>query len=385
MNQHTSFFEASAFLLPFEGREHILELYLDGIPPSLLTVPRPVTSAAAFLEHLNLCSQDEYRVLASGLIEAWGMSSDENHEGLLSVLRLAGETDPERLALPAECLALDLLATNRELFESAITFDQVKKCDALELFKPAHPVTLVADLDAAMNRFRSEIAARCHEKYGSRRILLRRFATSPVFMVGFFFEKSPKTLRVLDGTETEPNLGRNELRPTQFDAVLFEPSNGILSVRSGWGRLTDPIRRAFAAAFLNDPNAYEWDGATDILNLVPLVDLHEELEDVDGGYPIISELEYTIPNDPQEARYRVNAKDMRRVIDRDNASDRVAIANINRVVVKMAMANAVRRRRVALKFPNRIEFKRGSETSMILSMLHDWGVFHAPMPPDIAA
>jgi hypothetical protein len=385
MNQHTSFFEASAFLLPFEGREHILELYLDGIPPSLLTVPRPVASATAFLEHLNLCSQDEYRVLASGLIEAWGMSSEENHEGLLSVLRLAGDADLERLNLPAECLALDLLATNRELFESAITFDQVKKCDALELFKPAHPVTLVADLDAAMNRFRFEIAARCHQKYGSRRILLRRFATSPVFMVGFFFEKSPKTLRVLDGTETEPNLGRNELRPTQFDAVLFEPSTGILSVRSGWGRLTDPIRRAFATAFLNDPNAYEWDGATDILNLMPLVDLHEELEDVDGGYPIISELEYTIPNDPQEARYRVNAKDMRRVIDRDNASDRVAIANINRVVVKMAMANAVRRRRVALKFPNRIEFKRGSETSMILSMLHDWGVFHAPMPPDIAA
>lgn len=385
MSTNTAFFEVSAFLLPFEGREHILERYLDGIPANLVTLARPVTSTAAFLEHLGVCSQDEYRVLASGLIEAWGMSSDENHEGLLSVLRLAGETNAERLALPAECLALDLLATNRELFESAITFDQVKKCDALELFKPAHPVTLVADLDAAMNRFRSEIAARCHEKYGSRRILLRRFASSPVFMVGFFFEKSPKTLRVLDGTETEPNLGRNEVRPTQFDAVLFEPSTGILSVRSGWGRLTDHIRHAFASAFLNDPNAYEWAGATDILRLLPLVDLHEDLEDVDGGHPIISELEYTIPNDLQEARYRVNAKDMRRVIDRDNTSDRMAIANINKVVVKMAMANAVRRRRVTMKFPNRIEFKRGSETSRILSTLHEWGVFHAPMPPDIAA
>ena len=171
MSRASTFFEPEAFLHPFEGREDILERYLDSLPAGRLSVPRPVGSASDFLSHLNLCPAEESRVITSGLIEAWELSSsDENHEHLLNVLRLAGELDDYRRGLPAECLALELLTTNRELFESAITLDEVKKCDALELFRPRRPVSLVGNLDMAMNHFRSEIAARCQEKYGSSRV-----------------------------------------------------------------------------------------------------------------------------------------------------------------------------------------------------------------------
>jgi hypothetical protein len=385
MSHQSSFFNPEAFLLPFTGREEILDAYVNSLPAALVSLGRPVTSATAFLAHLQLCPANESRVLIAGMKEAWEMCSDESHERLLNVLQLAGQIDGYCGSLPAECLALHLLVSNRAAFESAITLDEVKKCDALELFKPCRQVALVHDLDAAMNHFRSEMAARCQEKYGSSRILLRRFNEAPVLRVGFFFEKPPKALRVLDGDDGAPNLARNELRPTQFDAVMFEPETGVLSIRSGWGRLTDPIRRAFAAAFLGDPDVYEWPGSTNILNLAPLVDLRQDLEDADGGYPIVSELEYALLNDPEGARYKVNAKDLRRVIGRDNTSSQVADASIRKVVVKMAPHGPGKRRRVALKYPNRVEFRRGSETSRILSSLNEWGVFNAPVPPDIAA
>lgn len=191
MSRTTTQFDHASFLLAFEGKEAILESYLDSIPSAGVTIARPVVTAAAFSDHLDLCPPEEYRVLSSGLVESWEMASDDGHEQMLAALRHVNGITPSILALPAECLALHILSTRRDLFETALSLDEIRKCDALHLFKPRRPVSLVDDLNAATNAFRGEIASRCGEKFGSRRILMRRFESTDMFTIGFYFEKAP--------------------------------------------------------------------------------------------------------------------------------------------------------------------------------------------------
>lgn len=385
MNRSSHFFDPQAFLHPFHGREEILELYLSSIPAAGLTIQRPVVSAHDFGSHLEICPSEERRILRSGLIEAWEMACDEGHEQLLAVLRLAGRNDPALLELPAECLALKVMTGDRELFESAISLDQMRKCDALELFKPREPVHLVQDINAATNRFRGEIAARCGEKYGSRRILLRRFEDSEVFTIGFYFEKAPKARRKLAGDDQNTTLAREEERPIQYDAVMFEPSTGVLSVRSGYGRLTEHIRKAFAAAFLENANAYEWPGAANILDLTVFVDEANDLTDIDGGVPVISEMDYAQPHDPLFTRHKVISSDVVEALRREDTLPTLLGASIRKVVLQMALEGSNRRRRVVLTGPNKIEFKRGTEAARILTQLRDWYVLQSPAPAQVAA
>ena len=378
-------FDPDAFLQPFEGREEMIEAYLDTLPAGSLTIPRPVSNVLHFRNHLETCSPGERKVLTPGLIEAWEMSSDEGHEQLMALLRTNGGCDASHTSLPAECLALHLLSTNRELFECALTLDQVRRCDALEMFKPNGSVQLVSDLDASTLRFRDEIAARCGEKFGSRRVLVKRFGDPNVFTLGFYFEKLPKARRSLGGTESNPHLAREEDRPLQFDALLFEPTSGVLSVRSGWGRLTEPIRKSLAKVFLQRPDAFEWDGASQILELSEFFG-EEELLDVDGRPPMICDLEYAPTHDEFFAKYRVTGADVLSIIRRDGNVNTVRNSSIRRLVVKMALEHSARRRRrVVLTAPNKVDFKRGTEAGRLVAQLRDWNVLQAPTSVSLPA
>jgi hypothetical protein len=385
MSRSSHPFDHEEFLQPFRGREEFLEEYFDSIPPANLTIPRPIKCAKDFVDHLGLCPPEEYRKLISGLVEAWEMTTDEGHEQLLAALRQVGTTEQQVLSLPAECLALHVLSTRRDLFETALSLDQIRKCDALQLFKPRNPVKLVDDLNAATNAFRTEIAGSCGDRFGSRRILMRPFGDDSMFTIGFYFEKAPKAQRRLTGTEQDPSLERDEARPLQFDAAIFETATGLLSIRSGFGRLTDPIRKAFAKCYLGDPNAYEWDGAAQVLNLVELFETDLGLVDVDGARPLLTEVDYSPTLDTLDSRYRITGRDVLEIVTRDRRLDQVRVARIRKVVLKMALEGTLRRRKVVLTAPNKVEFKRGTETSRIIELLHDWDVLQIPILAEAAA
>ncbi len=370
-------FDHHAFLQSFSGREQFLEEYLDSIPPAGITITRPATDAGAFSNHLGLCPQEEYRALTAGMVECWEMASGEGHDQLLAALQHAGMNDPLLVTLPAECLALHLLSTRRDLFETALSLDEVRKCESLQMFKPQRAVSLVQDLNAATNAFRTEMATSCGERFGSRRILLRRFEGSDLFTIGFYFEKSPKTQRRLTGTEAQPSLERDEARLLQFDAAIFEPNTGMLGVRSGHGRLTNQIRRAFASAFLNKPDAYDWEGASDILNLAAFFDPDLDMEDASGNRHLLTEVDYSPSHDEFMARYRVTGADVHAILQRDNRMESVERSRVRKVVVKMAVEGTTRRKKVTLTAPNKLDFKRGTEAEQIIAQLHEWNVLQS--------
>ncbi|MCF7789460.1 MAG: hypothetical protein K9N47_25280 [Prosthecobacter sp.] len=388
MNRSSQQFDPESFLQPFEGREYLLQEYIDSIPPTAVSIGQHTVTAASLMNHLELCPQEEYRVITSGFVEAWELCSDEAHENLLAICRLEGICTPQIRSLPAECLALHLLTTNRGVFEAAISMDEVKKSDSLTLFKPTIPVHLAPDLNIATNNFRTHMAASCGEKYGSRRVLLKRFDKDGILTVGFYFEKSPKTIRVLAGDDATPNLARAELRPIQMDFLLFDRATGVLSIRSSWSRLTDQIRQSFAAAFLTAPEAYEGPDAVNILQLDHLVDLNDEPTDLDGEHIFVSEVGYSLPNVPLDADYTIKGKrgtNVRDILRRDGAAHRIQGGVLRRVVTKMALASSSRRMRVVLIAPNKVEFKRTAEANRILAQLANWEVFHAPVSSQIAA
>jgi len=378
MSRNSHQFDHEAYLHAFEWHEEILEQYLDSIPAAGVTIPRPVTSSAAFSTHLGICPPEEYRVLTSGMVEAWEMSSQEGHDQILAAMRLANLCTPYILNLTAECLALHVLSRRRDLFETALSLDEVRKCDALQMFKPRRPVALVGDLNVATNAFRSLIASSCGTRFGSRRILLRRFEGTDMFTIGFYFEKSPRAHRRLSGTETSPSLAREEARDLQFDAALFEPATGMLGIRSGYGRLTDPIRRAFAEAFLGDPDAYEWSGASHILQLSELFADDQDLPDALDDRTLITEVDYSPEHDEMMARYRITGADILEILRRDHRLETVQQGSVRRVTLKMPVAGVTRRRKVILTAPNKIEFKRGADASQIISTLHDAHVLLLP-------
>ena len=378
MSRNSNHFDHEAFLHTFAGHEEILEEYLHSIPAAGLTVPRPVVSEAAFTAHLGTCPPEEYRVLTSGMVEAWEMTSPEGHDQILAALRAENLCSPYHLNLTSECLALHVLSTRRDLFETALSLDEVRKCDSLQMFKPCRPVALVNDFNTATNTFRTLIAASCGSKFGSRRILLRRFEDTEMFTIGFYFEKSPRAQRRLSGSEASPNLSREEARDLQFDAALFEPATGMLGIRSGYGRLTDPIRRAFAESFLGDPDAYEWPGATQILQLAELFADDQDVPDALKDRTLITEVDYSPAHDEMMARYRITGADILEILRRDQRLDSVRQASVRRVTLKMPVEGVTRRRKVILTSPNKIEFKRGADTSQIISKLHDAHVLLLP-------
>ncbi len=385
MSRNSHQFDHDAYLQALAGYEEILEEYLNSIPAAGVTVQRPVTSSAAFSAHLGTCPPEEYRVLTSGLVESWEMASDEGHEQMLAALRHVDGITPSILAMPSECLALYILSSRRDLFETALSLDEIRRCDALHMFKPRRSVSLVADLNAATNAFRGEIAARCGEKFGSRRILMRRFEDAEIFTIGFYFEKAPKAQRRLTGSEVDPNLEREEARLLQFDIAIFEPSTGMLSVRSGYGRLTDPIRQAFATAFLGDPDAYEWVGASQILDLNAFFEPDLDMLDADGVRPMLTEVDYSPANDEMMARYRITGCDVLEILARDERGDQVRRSTVKRVTLKMAMEGVARRRKVVLTYPNKVEFKRGAEASRIIERMHEWDVLQLPEATQVPA
>jgi hypothetical protein len=366
-------FDPYSFLLPFEGRENLIEAYLDSLPANQLTVPRPIKSAADFFRHLQACAEHEQRTITAGMLEAWEMTSDEMHERMLAALRRTGTCTDSHKQLPAECLALHVLTTSRSLFESVVTLDQFSKCDALEMFMPKHQVSLVSNLDAAALRFRAEVSKRCYEKFGSPRVLVRHFDSADVLTIGFYSEKLPKSHRRLKGTPTNPQLALQEDRPLQFDAVFFERSTGVLSIRSGWGRLTDHIRKAFAESFLNASDAYEWTDAAKILQLGQLLRDHKTLIGIDGQPPLIKDVDFTIPRDEFSSKYKVGGANALETIKRDGLFER-ACEGATRIVIQMARQNGKRRRRVVLTAPNKVEFKRGQDAAMLIAELKQWNV-----------
>lgn len=378
MSRNSNQFDHETFLHAFEGREELLEEYLNSIPAAGVSIARPVASTAVFSAHLGLCPSDEYRVLTAGMVEAWEMASDDGHDQMLAAMRQAGLCTPFVLSLTAECLALHILSTRRDLFETALSLDEVRKCDALQMFKPRNPVALVQDLNAATNGFRSLIASSCGTRFGSRRILLRRFEDPNMFTIGFYFEKSPRAHRRLSGTEASPSLAREEARDLQFDAAIFEPGTGMLGIRSGYGRLTDSIRRAFASSFLGDPDAYEWPGAANILQLSELFADDPELPDAIEDRTIITDVDYSPAHDEMMARYRITGADIIEILRRDRRLGTVRQAQVRKVTVKMPVEGVTRRRKVILTSPNKIEFKRGADASQIISKLHDANVILLP-------
>lgn len=378
MSRNPNQFDHEAFLHAFECHEEILEEYLHSIPSAGVTMPRPVTSSVAFSSHLGLCPPEEYRVLTSGMVEAWEMASQEGHDQILAALRAAGLCRPYHLGLTSECLALHILSSRRDLFETALSLDEVRKCDALQMFKPSRSVELVGDLNAATNAFRALIAASCGTRFGSRRILLRRFEDTEMFTIGFYCEKSPRAQRRLSGTETSPNLEREEARDLQFDAALFEPATGMLGIRSAYGRLTDPIRRAFAESFLGDPEAYEWPGATNVLQLFELFAEDQEVPDALEDRTLITEVDFSPAHDEMMARYRITGADILEILRRDQRLDTVRSACLRRVTLKMPVEGITRRRKVVLTAPNKIEFKRGADAPQIITKLYNSDVLLLP-------
>lgn len=368
-------FDPYSFLLPFEGRENLIEAYLDSLPANQLTVPRPISSAMQLFQHLQSCPDHERKAIEAGMLEAWELTSEDMHERLLAALRKNGGCAETHKELPAECLALHILTTRRSVFESVLTLDQFTKCDALELFTPSSQVALVSDLDAAAQQFRNDVSARCHEKFGSPRVLVRHFESADVLTIGFYSEKPPKSRRRLKGTTTNPQLELQEDRPLQFDAVFFERATGILSIRSGWGRLTDHIRRAFAAAFLRDPEAYEWSDAAAILQLGQLLEDNEHLVGIDGHPPLIREVDFAIPHDELSSKYKVRGANALEAIRRDGLLEK-ACQGATRVVVQMARHSG-RKRRVVLTAPNKVELKRGQDAATLITQLKEWNVIQA--------
>lgn len=385
MHRNHITFHVGAYLLAFSGREAILETYLDGLPEEHLTIHRPIASAETLRDHLGICSPEESRTIIFGMTEAFELCTDEGHERMVQACDVAGLTRADLRTMPRECLALLLLAEHRTVFESAVSLDQAMSSDSLELFKPQGPVSLVRNLASRVGHFRSAVARTCGDKYGSRRILLNHFDSNETFMVGFFFEKLPKAQRLLNGDTTSPSLTHQEFRPIQLDFVSFEKATGILSIKSGWGRLTDQLRVAFAGSFLNSPMAYEWDGARSILDLSHVVDPNHELVGDDGRNGIVTDLEYHFGADQMDARYRVSGPDIREVLRRDAQEQRVQYADIEKVVVQMPVRGTSRLRRVVLKYPNRVEFRRTAGTQEIVRQLREWHVFTAPIPSDLAA
>jgi len=376
-------FDIDAFLIAFEGREHILEAYLQSLPSSMVSLKFQLASWEQLRDHIHVCPGDEQRGILSGFQEAFELCSDEGHERLLQACRMAGKVQPEFLELPSECLALRVLVEDRSVFEGALSLAEMTVSDALELFKPEKPVALVANLSAAVGHFRAKMAALCGSKYGSPRILLKHFLDGDKLTIGFFFEKPPKTHRVLDGTDASPSLKRDEFRPVQMDFVIFDLATGILSIKSSWGRNTDEIRTAFGEAFLSNGKAYFWNGARQILELSSLFDVDDNTIDEAGA--VITNVVYGAANDPLHAKHNIHADNVREVIRRDNASHKVANSDVSKTIIKMPISGSDKKRRVVLQTPNKIQFRRTSGALEILQNLHNWHAFHAPINPQAAA
>lgn len=382
MNRNQAAFDTEAFLIAFEGREGILDAYLATLPASMVSLKTPLASWEQLRDHLLLCSSDEQRGIASGFQESFELCTDEGHERLLQACRMVGSVPAELLELPCECLALKILTEDRSLFEGALSLSEMMVSDSLELFKPEKPVALASNISAAVGHFRSKMAVLCGSKYGSRRILLKHFQDGDKLTVGFFFEKTPKTHRLLDGSDASPNLKRDEFRPVQMDFVVFDSATGILSIKSSWGRNTDEIRTAFGEAFLGDRHVYFWSGARQILELKNLFDLADSAVDETG---VITDVVYGGLEDPFHAKYNIHADNVREVIRRDNLANRLSMVHFAKAVVKISIQGSNRRRRVVLQAPNKIEFRRTSGTLEILRQLQEWHVFNAPINSQAAA
>ena len=370
MNKAHAGFDPEAFLMPFKDRHEILEAYLDTVPKKMLSLDRPLLSWEVLRDHLLHCPPDESRSILAGFREAYELCSDDGHVQLLKACQKEGGFPRDILDLPVECLAIMVLTDNRELFETALSLNQVMSSDALELFKPEKKVTLVGNISLGMGHFRAEMAILYGSNYGSERILMKHFHEGNTLTVGFYFEKSPKAQRLLDGSAEAPHLKHEEVRLLQLDFVVFDESTGILSVKSAWSRHTKEICKAFGVAFLQDENAYMWKDSGEILDLQPLID-------VDGDF--ITELIYGFPDDNLESRYHIRALNVMELLVRDNLLGRVEAANVMKAVVQMPIQGKTRKRRVVLQMPNKIEFKRTGDALAILKQLHDRNVFTAPI------
>lgn len=374
MSNNSTFFDPSAFLLAFNGREELLEQYLNSIPAADISIQRPVMAVTDFATHIAQCPPRERLILTSGLMEADGLVSHRGHERMLSVLRAAGRSVEESRNLPTECLALWILIHARDLFDSALSTDQFGKSGTLAVFQLRASLLLTSDRNAAMNRFRGEMAARCGEKYGSSRILLRRLEDRDTVVVGFYFEKFPATRRRLEGSETNPQLAATEERPIQFDSVRFDPSTGVLIVHSSYGALTGQIREAFSTAFLSDPQAYEWPEASRILQLSELIEQDQPLRDTNGREVLLTEIDYSIHDDGLSARYSVSGSDVLEICRLDGSLERVRQSHISKLCVRIYLERPGRHLKVTLTAPNKLAFRGTHEIAYIIAQLRSLNV-----------
>jgi len=385
MSNTSSFFDPAAFLLAFNGREELLDHYLDSIPAVGITIQRPVTSVPNFVTHLLQCAPPERRILTSGLMEADGHVSHTGHERMLSALRAAEIPTEELRNLPAACLALWILINARDLFDTALSAGETGKSVTLAMFLPNAPVSLVADRNDAMNKFRGKMADLCGEKYGSDRILLRRFEDPDSVVIGLYFEKSPATRLHMAGSETTLQLAASEDRPIQFDTARFDPSTGLLIVHSSYGALTGQIRKAFADAFLNAPDAYEWAGASRILELSELIAQYEPRRDSNGRELLITEIEYSTPDGSLPTRYSISASDVLKICRRDGLLERIRRSCIGKLCMKMPLENSGRSLKVTLTAPNKVTFRGGPGVAFILDQLQALNVLQLQETARLAA
>ena len=366
MSNTSSLFDPAAYLLAFHGREELLDHYLDSIPRADLTIQRPVRSVADFVTHLSQCDPPERHILTLGLREADGLVSNNGHERMLSVLRVANKCAQTLLEMPAECLALWILINARELFDSALSAGELGKCETMYMFQPNTPVSLVPDNNLSSNRFQVEMAASCGERFGTSRILLGGFDDSDSVIIGFYFEKFPKIRRSLDGSVTNPTLVADEKRVIQLNAVGFERSTGVLSVCSPYGTLTEQSRKGFAGAYLNAPDAYEWAGASRILQLSNLIEGDRPPRDTSGREVLITGIDYTWDDGDRDC---LSGRDLLESCKRKGIIQMIRQSVIHSLVIKMPLKTSNGYLNVKLTAPNKVSFRRGPDAPYILSQL----------------
>lgn len=327
--------------------------------------------------------------LLEHLCRAYDLSDPRGHEAICQVARDEG-LDIDH-SLPVECLAIWLHNTREDLFHFAYdryAFNQVEKTTIYRIPPPDE----VADNETALAEFENALKEAFQEDKGSSNVLVRQYEENDRVNIIIYHEKRTQAQLVFKGQADV--VAPIMLRPAKQDFLSFKRDTGELQIDASFSKEKKVMRRAFAGSFLRDPELFENEEASRVLNLDVIAAADFELAlDSPEHSARVTELHFSLPTEGNPS-FTVRSPDVLSTLQEVGlvnqraavAQDYLTGARVTFAKLRIQFGPGKRdKKTIELRAQNSIGFNQSTYHEEVFDYLRKWGILLAAVPAQVLA
>ncbi len=364
-------FNSDHFLDKFAGHEAVLERHLARWAVPNPPVPVTIASLKDYLKKPPR-GNEPFEHMVETLYQAYDLSTKQGHEFMSDAIEQNQVEKPGLHDLPCEVLALTLQIDEPDVFTLATNYLFASKVDKFVTYK-GRESRAIADLPAAVLRFKNKLGAHFEKIKGTDRIHVDHFTDENTHNFIVYHERRMTAEIELKTEEGSVVVKSRNFRPARQDFIAYNTKTGRLEIETPIKKERDLMRTAFAEACLGEADFFSGTGAEIVTKLQELTKTDFVLKADDGHTAVLREIVFTLPQ-LHAPRIAIKSKDAFATLGLNTLRDGFAGATLKSARIALKFGERQRAKGIELGSNNTISFNRATRSAEVISYLVRWGL-----------